>query len=78
MFYFKYIIANNLHKGDQYNNNNNNNNNNKEIPVIIGRNGTITKSFRQYPTNIPGKHEIKDLQTTAVFGTAHILQKALM
>jgi len=26
---------------------------------------------------IPGKHEIKNLQTTAILGTAHILRKAL-
>jgi hypothetical protein len=29
------------------------------IPVIIGANGTVTKSFRKYVSNIPGKHEVK-------------------
>jgi hypothetical protein len=31
-------------------------------PVIIGVTGTISKSLRQYLSNIPGKHEIKELQ----------------
>jgi len=30
----------------------------KVIPVIIVVTGTISKSLRQYLTNIPGKHEI--------------------
>jgi len=38
----------------------------KAIPVIIGATGTISKSLRQYLSNIPGKHEIKELQTTAM------------
>ena len=32
------------------------------IPVIIGANGTISKSRRQYVSNTPGRHEIKELQ----------------
>jgi hypothetical protein len=28
------------------------------IPVITGANGTISKSLRQYLSNIPGEHEI--------------------
>jgi len=28
------------------------------IPVIIGATGTISKSFRKYVSNIPGKHEV--------------------
>jgi len=39
------------------------------IPVIIGTTGTISKSLRQYLSNIPGKHEIKELQKMAVLGT---------
>jgi hypothetical protein len=31
------------------------------IPVIIEATGTISKSLRQYLSNIPGKHEIKEL-----------------
>jgi len=38
----------------------------KVIPVIIGANGTISKSFRKYLSNIPEKHEVKELQKTAV------------
>ena len=38
----------------------------------------ISKSLRQYLSNAPGKHEIKELQKTATLGTAHKLQKVLM
>ena len=31
------------------------------ISVIIGATGTISKLFRKYLNNIPGKHEIKEL-----------------
>ena len=47
------------------------------IPVIIGANGTISKSFKKYVSNIPGNHEVKKLQKTAILGTAHILRKLL-
>ena len=47
------------------------------IPVIIGVTGTISKSFRKYISNIPGNHEVKELQTTAILGTAHIPRKVL-
>ena len=50
----------------------------KVIPVIIGATGTISKSFRKYVSNIPGKHEVKELQKTALLGTAHVLRKVLM
>ena len=50
----------------------------KVIPVIIGATGTISKSFIQYVSNIPGKHEVKELQKTAILATAHILRKLLM
>ena len=50
----------------------------KVIPVIIGATGTISKSFRKYVSNIPGNHEVKELQKTAILGTAHILRKVLM
>jgi hypothetical protein len=49
----------------------------KVIPVIIGATGTISKSFRKYLSNIPGNHEVKEIQKTAVLGTAHILRKVL-
>ena len=47
------------------------------IPVIIGATGTISESFRKYVSNISGNHEVKELQKTAILGTAHILQKVL-
>ena len=50
----------------------------KVIPVIIGATGTVSKSFRKYVSNTPGKHEIKELQKTAILGTAHVLRKVLM
>jgi len=40
----------------------------KVIPVIIGATGTISKTFRKYVINIPGNHEVKELQKTAIFG----------
>jgi hypothetical protein len=49
----------------------------KVIPVIISGTGTISKSFRKYVSNIPGNHKIKELQKTAILGTAHILGKVL-
>ena len=52
----------------------------KVIPVIIGTTGTTSKSFRKYVKYqvIPGKHEVKELQKTAILDTAHILRKVLM
>ena len=50
----------------------------KLIPVITGATGTISKSLRQYLSNIPGKHEIEELQKTAILDTLHILWKVLM
>jgi len=50
----------------------------KVIPVMTGANGAISKSFRKYVSSIPGKHEVKELQKTAILGTAHILRKVLM
>ena len=50
----------------------------KVIPVITGLTGTISKSLRQYLSNVPGKHKIKELQKIAILGTAHILRKVLM
>jgi len=49
----------------------------KVIPVIIGATGTISKSFKKYVSNIPENHEVKELQKTAILGTAHILRKVL-
>jgi hypothetical protein len=52
--------------------------NKKVIPVIIGATGTIPKSFRKYLSNIPSKREIKEVQETAILGTARILREVLM
>jgi carbon starvation protein CstA len=45
------------------------------IPLIIEVTGTISKSLRQYLSNIPGTHEVKELQKTSHI--AHILRKVL-
>ena len=50
----------------------------KVIPVIIGATGTISKTFTKYVSNIPANHEVKQIQKTAILGTAHILRKVLM
>jgi hypothetical protein len=34
----------------------------KVMTVIMGTTGIIQTSFRKYPSNIPGKHEVKELQ----------------
>jgi hypothetical protein len=47
------------------------------IIIIIIKTGTISKSFRKHLSSIPGKHDIKELQKTAILGTAHTLRKVL-
>jgi hypothetical protein len=47
------------------------------FPVIIGSTRTISTSFRKYLSNVPGIHEVKELQKTSILGTAHILRKVL-
>ena len=48
------------------------------IIIVIIINLIISKSFRKYVSNIPGKHDVKELQKTAILGTAHTLLKVLM
>ena len=48
------------------------------IRVIIRTTRTISKSFRKYLSNIPGKHEIMEVQKTATLCSAHILPEVLM
>jgi hypothetical protein len=48
------------------------------IPVIIGATGIISKSLRKHVNTIPGNKEVKEVEKTAIFGTAHILRKVLM
>ena len=43
----------------------------KMLPVITGATGTISQSLRKYVSNIPGNHEVKELQKTAILGTEH-------
>ena len=47
------------------------------IIIIIGANGTLSRSFRKYVSDIPGNHDVKELQKRAILGTAHILRKVL-
>jgi hypothetical protein len=35
-------------------------------------------TFRKYVSTIPGNHDVRKLQKTAILGTAHIIQKVLM
>jgi hypothetical protein len=39
------------------------------IPVITGVTGTISKAFRKYVSTIPGNHDVRELQKTAILGT---------
>ena len=49
----------------------------KVIPVIRGASAFISKSLGKLLSNTLGKQEIKELQKTAILGTAHILQEVL-
>jgi hypothetical protein len=50
----------------------------KVIPVTIGATWTISKSLRKHVSIIPGNHDVRELQETAILGTAHVLRKVLM
>jgi hypothetical protein len=50
----------------------------KVIPVITGATGTMSKSFRKHVSNIPGNHDERELQKTAILTTANIMRKLLM
>jgi hypothetical protein len=52
--------------------------NTRVIPAIIGANGTTSRPFRKYVSTIPGNHQVKELQKTAILGTTYILRKVLM
>ena len=43
----------------------------KVIPVIIGVTGTVSKFFKQYLSNIPEKHEIRELQKKQLYWALH-------
>jgi hypothetical protein len=44
------------------------------MSVIFGAIGTISKSLKKYVSTIPGHHEVRELQKTAILGAAHILR----
>jgi hypothetical protein len=46
------------------------------IPVIIGATGTISKSLRKYMSTLPGNHEVRKLQKTAILGCTHTSESA--
>jgi NDP-sugar pyrophosphorylase family protein len=48
------------------------------MPVTIGATGSISKSFRKFLRNRPGKHDIKTIETKAILGTGDVLRKVLM
>jgi len=49
----------------------------KVILVIILATGTISKSLRQYLSNVPGKNEIKELQKKSCTGhCTHTMESA--
>jgi hypothetical protein len=48
----------------------------KVIPVIIGAIGTISKSLRQYPSNIPGKHELRNCKNSHTGHCTHTIESA--
>jgi hypothetical protein len=51
---------------------------NKSYTCNSGGNWNISKSFRKYLSNILVKHEIKEIQKTALLGSAHVLGTLLM
>ena len=49
----------------------------KVIPVVVGALGAISKDFKSYIENIPGKINSSEVQKSTLLGTAHILRKKL-
>jgi hypothetical protein len=47
------------------------------VPVIIGATGIVARSLRKNLETVPRKHSIDSLQKTDIFGTSHIIRKAL-
>jgi hypothetical protein len=50
----------------------------KVIPISVWANGTTSKSFSKYLSNIPVKHDINELMKKVILGTVHILWKVIM
>jgi hypothetical protein len=42
------------------------------IIIIIGATGTMSEWFRTYLSNIPGKHDVKELEKTAIVDPAYM------
>ena len=51
---------------------------NTMITAVISTIRTVSKSFPQYLSKIPGKHKTKEVQKTAILGTVNLIQKELM
>ena len=49
----------------------------KNIPVITGATGIVTRGLRKTLVAITGKHSTDSLQKTAERGTSHIIRKVL-
>ena len=49
----------------------------KEMAVIIRATVTISESLRQYLSNIPRMHEIKELQKKGILSTENIPRKVV-
>jgi hypothetical protein len=50
----------------------------KLIPVMVEATETMLESFRKYLLSVLGQQDIKELQKTAILGTAHTLREVLM
>ena len=48
------------------------------IPIIIGVTEIVQKGIQSYLQKILGKHNLYNLQRSAILGTAHILRKVLL
>jgi len=46
------------------------------ISIVIGATGTISKSLRQYLSNIPEKHKIKELKKIHIGHCTHTAESA--
>ena len=49
----------------------------KEIPIVLGALGTVTRSLSNYIKEIRVKTQIKLIQKSVLLGTARVLRKVL-
>ena len=47
------------------------------IPISIGATGVVQKNLKKYLNRISGYHNVYNLLTSAILGSAHILRKVL-